>query len=168
MIYCIYMNSRKASSIQGGFTLIELLVVIAIIGVLASVILASLNTARGKGRDAFRKQSLTELRTALELYYDDHNAYPILDAYSPWNETTWGINGNTTFYNDIVPKYMSSLPQDPSKSFESAPANYLGDGYPADRGFFYRSTDGQHFILGTNLENGAPANFAGSYQIITH
>lgn len=53
-----------------GFTLIELLVVVAIIGVLASVVLASLNTARSKGRDARRKHDLAQIRNALIFYYD--------------------------------------------------------------------------------------------------
>jgi prepilin-type N-terminal cleavage/methylation domain-containing protein len=50
-----------------GFTLIELLVVIAIIGLLASIILASLNTARQKGRDARRIADLKEMANAMEL-----------------------------------------------------------------------------------------------------
>jgi len=50
-----------------GFTLIELLVVIAIIGLLASIILASLNTARQKGRDSRRLADLKEIANALEL-----------------------------------------------------------------------------------------------------
>jgi prepilin-type N-terminal cleavage/methylation domain-containing protein len=58
-----------------GFTLIELLVVIAIIGVLSSVVLASLNSARGKARDAKRRSDLVQVRTALELYYDSHDTY---------------------------------------------------------------------------------------------
>lgn len=57
-----------------GFTLIELLVVIAIIGILSSVVLASLNTARGKGANAAVKSNLNNLRAAAELYYDGNSS----------------------------------------------------------------------------------------------
>jgi prepilin-type N-terminal cleavage/methylation domain-containing protein len=53
-----------------GFTLIELLVVIAIIGILSSVVLASLNSARGKGANAAIKSNLANLRAGAEMFYD--------------------------------------------------------------------------------------------------
>ena len=67
------MNKNK------GFTLIELLVVIAIIGILSSVVLASLNSARNKGADAAIKNNLANIRAQAEMHYDSNgNSYATL------------------------------------------------------------------------------------------
>ncbi len=61
---------KLSKNFKSGFTLIELLVVVAIIGILASVVLASLNSARSKGSDAAIKANMANIRAQAELYYD--------------------------------------------------------------------------------------------------
>jgi len=75
--YAKNQNTTVRKTGKRGFTLIELLVVIAIIGILASVVLASLNSARGAARDAKRIAELRQLVGALELYANaNNNQYP--------------------------------------------------------------------------------------------
>ena len=62
----------KLNPTAKGFTLIELLVVISIIGILSSFAVVSLNSARAKARDSLRKGDMAQIRTALNIYYDDN------------------------------------------------------------------------------------------------
>lgn len=90
---------------QKGFTLIEILVVIAIIGILASVVLAALNSARSKARDAQRKETLKQISRAAELYYNDNLAYPVTTGWlSGWNPTS----------NPLAPAYIPIISAAPA------------------------------------------------------
>lgn len=105
------MNHMQKSK---GFTLIELLVVVAIIGMLSSVVLASLNSARQKGRDARRVSDIKQLQLALELYYDSNSAV-----------------GYPSTLDSLTPDHISVIPADPSGG--SAAYGYVqtgsGSGY---------------------------------------
>ncbi len=92
-----------------GFTLIELLVVIGIIGVLASVVLASLGPAREKARDSRRLHDLGQIKNALELYYAENKTFPQIRAYT--GSDSCGTNW-CTLETALAP-YINPLPRDP-------------------------------------------------------
>jgi prepilin-type N-terminal cleavage/methylation domain-containing protein len=86
-----------------GFTLIELLVVIAIIGILSSVVLASLNTARGKGADAAIKSNLANARAQAELFYDTNtNSYDAGGAATDVCSSTADVSGVKGIYPSVL------------------------------------------------------------------
>ncbi len=82
------MNFKK------GFTLIELLVVVAIIGILASVVLSSVNSARTKAGDAAVKSNLGTVRSQSEVFYSNNG-----NSYLPAGGTMHGIGACPTPYN---------------------------------------------------------------------
>lgn len=88
-----------------GFTLIELIVVMAILGLLATIGLGSFRSSQIKGRDAQRKNDLSQLQRGLEAYYNDKGRYPNAPLPSgEWRDTT--VTGGAL--------YMKSVPTDPS------------------------------------------------------
>ena len=116
-----------------GFTLIELLVVIAIIGILSSIVLASLNTARQKSRDARREAELKQIQNALELSNNTNNKYPI-------HTTATAVD---SMGSDLVtPGYIAALPKDPSSgSYE-----------------YISTASGSNYCIAAGLEGTAPAS----------
>jgi prepilin-type N-terminal cleavage/methylation domain-containing protein len=71
------IHSHKNRGQNRGFTLIELLVVVAIIALLSEIVLASLQTATAKARNAKRVEMVKQYQNALELYYVDKGSYPL-------------------------------------------------------------------------------------------
>ena len=74
----------------------ELLVVIAIISILATLLLLQLGVARAKARDAKRIADVGQVRSALEMYYDDNGSYLV-----------------TNVMTGLVMKYLINIPHDP-------------------------------------------------------
>jgi type II secretory pathway pseudopilin PulG len=77
-------QTKKSVASVIFMVIVGLLFAVALIGIIASVALASLSTAKEKGRDARRISDTKELQLALELYSDEHNVYPVsLDQLVP-------------------------------------------------------------------------------------
>jgi len=109
---------------QQGFTLIELLVVISIISLLSSVVLASVNSARARARDARRITDLKEIQKALELYYDANGSYPLGSQGSGvWSSHTADYGNNNNYIVGLAPIYIPSLPRDPK--YDTTSYGYL-------------------------------------------
>jgi len=99
-----------------GFTLIELLVVIAIIGVLSTLAVVALGSARQKANDAKRLSDIKQVQTALELYYTDHNYYPTTTGYVSLGDANHtclnSVLGFTTA--NCASPYMGLVPKGPT------------------------------------------------------
>lgn len=139
---------------QKGFTLIELLVVIAIIGLLSTLAVVSLNSARQKSRDAKRVADVKQMQTALELYFQDQNLYPVQIAAITLGSAINDCLDNTAGGFVAVAAcgaspYMGLVP--------SAPTPPSGDAYT------YAISDGSTYGIAFTLEGTTGGLAAGAH-----
>ncbi len=162
----IFKNKTK---LMRGFTLIELLVVISIIGMLASVVLVSLQGAKNKARDARLILEVRELQKALELYRLDHptSPYPVDGWFHGGNATCAVSQANSghilteagMFDANFQAKYMSKLPTE----VVSCGISYMGipstdpnnTGITCNDGsnVINPDSDGYHYVFAVELLN---------------
>jgi type II secretion system protein G len=133
-----------------GFTLIELLVVIAIIGLLASIVLASLNSARKKSRDARRLADLKQLQNALELYANDNSGnYPAdANTIAAAGEDAAAATANGLKDQLVAGTFIAAIPSDPLAGSNT----YKYKTYPAANTVKNATT----YCIGAYVEGTAP------------
>ena len=137
-----------------GFTLIELLVVISIIGLLASVVLVSLNSARAKSRDVKRVADMNQMAKALELYFNEKNTYP--------TAAVAGILSGTTAPNMV--KFINNYPTAP-KPADGGCVDGIAKG---QNNYFYESnSSGSVYTITFCMGNNPPANLHAGTSYMT-
>lgn len=167
------LNSRKVTNF--GFTLIELLVVISIIGLLSTVALTSLNSARTKTRDAERKAEIEQIKTALELYYADNGQYPLSGVGGVSSPNSGWNNSNHVNWDSLqssLSAYLPILPEDPINTATGWAGtanvytyNYFSSGYGCSQQWYmivYRLETGGVTSPGIRVCNGTNFNYAGT------
>ena len=151
------MTALSERSKKKGFTLIELLVVIAIIGILASIVLASLNTARTNARDARRVADMNQLRLALELYADDNS-----QSYPGGVEDT---TGSKLGLQALATTYIAAVPTDPTSSGD-ADLRYQYQALNNSGGIACATTSGcAYYHIGAALEQSGGTVLAGDIDL---
>jgi len=133
-----------------GFTLIELLVVIAIIGLLSTLAVVALGSARQKARDSKRLSDLKQVQTALEMYYTDQNAYPSAATAVTLGDTDHAcLNSSGFAATGCTTPYMGLVPVDPT----------------ATQSYSYTSADGTTYSISATLEGVAGGLNAGGITV---
>ncbi|MEK9195610.1 MAG: prepilin-type N-terminal cleavage/methylation domain-containing protein [Patescibacteria group bacterium] len=132
----LFFDKKTQSFDDIGFTLIELLVVISIIGLLATTMVASVNSARGKARDARRLADIKQIGLALELYYDANGTYPDETIPAPEGSLAgWEVSTRGNFMEYLAP-YLARVPIDPLNR-DQGTINMFFTPRPNDNNFFY-------------------------------
>jgi prepilin-type N-terminal cleavage/methylation domain-containing protein len=155
------MPRRTTPIGRQAFTLIELLVVIAIIGLLSTIAVVSLSSARSKARDTKRIASVKQIITAMQLYYETNGSAPNPNTLGCGNSANWYCLGHTSAescwngayagcnaLNTALAPYMAKIPDDPSPGNYGAP----GDAFLYNFGFNF--TPQLPPVIHWGMENG--------------
>mgnify|MGYP000863723167 CR=1 FL=1 len=150
-----------------GFTIVELLIVIVVIAIIAAITVVAYSGIQSRARDAPRKQDITSLIKAFEVYYSQNGTFPVTSGSTSINGS-WVTTADASWSNleaILVPQYISKLPRDPISKQMTA-GNFPwndADGY--DYSIFTANTSGycgvgvrQAYLIVYKTENGTQVN----------
>ena len=140
---------KKQKLNNHAFTLLELLVVIAIIGVLITVLLPNFMGFRTRGGDAKKKTELKQMKSALQMFYNDFSYYPVIGddgALCCAANGPTGVCGSgescTSSFTVGSEVYMKELPED----------------------YTYSRVSLDEFVLSISLDNSADQDIVASAE----
>ena len=151
---------------QKGFTLIELLVVISIIALLASIVLASLATARKKAQDAQVLSEMSQIADAMEIYNLSKNGYP---NPSPGSANLYCIGATSC---EVCGTVISSQLSTPGFTFSNVTTPVVTSSCGANQGYVYLTCglntatcpSGNGYVLSTTNQLGTFSETVGLWQ----
>lgn len=174
------MKIKKYKKTSSGFTLIELLVVVAILGLIASLIMVSISSAKIKARDVQRIVEISQIQKGLDIYFLNHNEYPQVkdgNLVSGWSKLIDYLRGDGIlssqsndnyfsmkryFFGYLIPEVAGAFisicpnnlrPQDPLCECKTPGQEVL---VPIQHTYGYMSSSGQnwqYYKLRTQLED---------------
>ncbi|MBI4117530.1 MAG: type II secretion system protein [Parcubacteria group bacterium] len=141
-----------------GFTLVELLVVVSIIGLLSTLAVVALGSARVKARDVRRANDVRQIMNALELYYNENGKYPIESTAKTLGTVGKCLDSTGFKTAGCTNPFMLVIPRDPSLRDADAPCT-VSSVSVCD--YSYQSGDGSDFTLLFYLESSVANLSAG-------
>jgi len=145
-----YTITMKIKPHTKAFTLIELLVVVAVIGLLSSIVYASVSTAREKAVVAKTSQEIKQLQNAFELSVNDSGRYPVQMSISAGSLTP-----SSSVVQNSIGKYINPIPK---------VSPIIGATSEEDREYVYIS-NGNRAIDENNVEYYCDGNDLSPYEI---
>jgi len=152
---------------RSGFTIVELLIVIVVIGILAAITIVVYDGIQQRGRDSQRRADFAALEKALRIYRLDNNGFPRCAASGAFIA---GVDAATTcslstISAQLVPKYLSTLPQDPVNSGSSLYRYAVGFAKASGSCTLTYAPTQDAYLLGTKLESTTSGACAGYWGV---